>query len=342
LKKKEVLAFVDHPFHKKTRSADFLRNIFKKRFRIINIWGQNLNYKKLKKYKNIFFFQSFLSFKNLISLQDKKIIWAPMYDSLSNFDKNIFQICALFPNIKILSFSDEIRKYCIKYNVKYENFTYMIKPTYDNKKNKNFNIFFWYRGSTKIFDWIKAINFLNYDNIYYFKLVDPKYTNENLSKNFLKKHKIKIFQGHKTFSQSKKKYISLLKKSSIFVAPRIKEGIGMSNIEAMSNSKYIIGFNENTLNQYLKKKEMGLLLNTKRKVKVSKKYIIKTEYKRYQNYLKIYKKWLKDEKKIKNLYDHSVRNSLNKNLKFYRLFYENIFFNMKSLIIKKIILIRDF
>ena len=32
----------------------------------------------------------------------------------------------------------------------------------------------------------------------------------------------------------------------------------MSNIEAMSNSKYIIGFNENTLNQYLKKKEMAL------------------------------------------------------------------------------------
>ena len=29
----------------------------------------------------------------------------------------------------------------------------------------------------------------------------------------------------------------------------------MSNIEAMSNSKYIIGFNENTLNQYLKKKK---------------------------------------------------------------------------------------
>ena len=56
---------------------------------------------------------------------------------------------------------------------------------------------------------------------------------------------------------------------------------------------------------------MGLLLNTKRNVKVSKKYIIKTEYKRYQNYLKIYKKWLKDEK-IKNLYDYSIRNFLTK------------------------------
>ena len=51
----------------------------------------------------------------------------------------------------------------------------------------------------------------------------------------------------------------------------------MSNIEAMSNSKYIIGFNENTSKSMYKK--MGLLLNTKRTVKVSKKYIIKTEYK---------------------------------------------------------------
>ena len=55
------------------------------------------------------------------------------------------------------------------------------------------------------------------------------------------------------FSQSKKNILAIKKKFN-FVAPRIKEGIGMSNIEAMSNSKYIIGFNENTLNQYLKKR----------------------------------------------------------------------------------------
>ena len=35
---KEKLVFVDHIFHTKSRSGDFLREIFKKHYEIIDVW----------------------------------------------------------------------------------------------------------------------------------------------------------------------------------------------------------------------------------------------------------------------------------------------------------------
>ena len=57
--KKQHLAFVDHSFHIKTRSGDFLRNIFKEKYIINDYWvDKNLKFdKEIFDYDNIFFFQ---------------------------------------------------------------------------------------------------------------------------------------------------------------------------------------------------------------------------------------------------------------------------------------------
>ena len=87
---KKEIAFIDHNFHKKSRSADFLREIFKKKYRIKNYWWslkeqyQLIN--KIKKYNNFFFFQSLLPLDDMIKIRDKNIIWAPMYDNLNMTD----------------------------------------------------------------------------------------------------------------------------------------------------------------------------------------------------------------------------------------------------------------
>ena len=45
--KKQHLAFVDHSFHIKTRSGDFLRNIFKEKYIINDYWvDKNLKFDK--------------------------------------------------------------------------------------------------------------------------------------------------------------------------------------------------------------------------------------------------------------------------------------------------------
>ena len=72
---KKKLAFVDHNYHKKTRSGDFLREIFSEDFIIEDFWWslkeENNLIKDLKKYENIFFFQTLIPRYDLLKLKDK-------------------------------------------------------------------------------------------------------------------------------------------------------------------------------------------------------------------------------------------------------------------------------
>ena len=84
---KKRLAFIDHNFHQKSRSADFLREIFKDHFIIDNFWWSLKDQYNLielvKNYDNFFFFQSLLPLDDMLLLKNKNVMWAPMYDNLS-------------------------------------------------------------------------------------------------------------------------------------------------------------------------------------------------------------------------------------------------------------------
>ena len=58
---KEKLAFIDHEYHKKTKSGDFLRKILSKEYKITNFWvKKDLKIpQKAFVYDNFFFFSNF-------------------------------------------------------------------------------------------------------------------------------------------------------------------------------------------------------------------------------------------------------------------------------------------
>jgi hypothetical protein len=329
--RKPLLAFVDHPFHVKTRSSVFIREILKKKYTVKNFWSENIHYKCLVKFEYIFFWQSFISFNNLKKLEKKKIVWAPMYDALTNFDKNIFKICKIFNNVKVLSFSDEISKICRKEKIKFLNLKYMIRPLKVDFSNK-INIFFWYRGEIKITDWITNLNKYDYNKIYYYNLPDPSYSSEKLSREFKDKYKIKVINGN--YKISNKIYLNIVKNCQVYICPRKKEGIGLSIIEAMSLGKYMIGYNRNTLNQYIKNNKLGLFIDNN-PINLNKNYINSTNNYRYYFYKKIFKQWNLQKKKI-NIFIKS-NNQTNlikiKNVNYIRLIINNYLFFFKREII---------
>ena len=340
--KKKTLLFIDHPHHLKTKSTFFLRKIFEEKFKIKNIWSQNVNYKNLKNYNYIFLFQSFLKFEDLVKLRDKKIIWAPMYDSLKNFDSNIFKICSLFKNIKILSFSKEIRNICIKNKIKYLDVQYMKKPLKINfKPKKKLNIFFWYRGDVKLKELINIVKYINYEKIYYYYLPDPTYRKpKEIDLNFRKKFKIDLIYG--SYLKSNKTYIKFLKKSSINISSRRKEGIGMSNIEAMIYNNFLIGYNQNTIDQYIKNRKLGFLLNKNTNVNIiNKNFINKFSKYRYEYYLKTFLNWKKQEKKILNIYNYSFKDDNKVSILFYWLYLNNVLYNFLFKLRKNIYNLRN-
>ena len=263
-----------------------------------------------------------------------------MYDSLSNFDPNIWKICSFFPNIKILSFSKKINQFCIQNNLNYLYCRYFLKPKVNTSSvGKKIKILFWYRGKIKFHDWIKYINLNEVKCINYYTLIDPFYKKEKFTKDDIKKYKLNIVKGN--YKSSKKKFLQLLNNSDVFVSPRTKEGIGMSFIEALSRSKYLLAYNYSTMNDYIINDKYGYLLKNKadklKKINISKiKNYSKNRYKFSQL---LYKEWLSKKKYIESIYDFEIKN-INSffNVKFFILFIYNVIFEIKNkakLIIRK-------
>ena len=138
--KKQQLAFIDHSFHFKTRSGDFLRNIFKIKYIIKDFWiDRNFQFnKKIFDYDNIFFFQILAPINILNKIKHKNLIWAPMYDSPHypiGFSSLLWRISEYF-GIKILSFSKKLTNNISKYNISYLDLMYFVKPQKKKKKRK--------------------------------------------------------------------------------------------------------------------------------------------------------------------------------------------------------------
>lgn len=259
---KKKLAFVDHNYHKKTRSGDFLREIFSRDFIIEDFWwslkDENNLIKDLKKYENIFFFQTLIPSYDLLKLKGKNLMWAPMYDNLS-FDNNYWKKIK-YINIKILSFSKKIKTHvdklkCPNIELKYF-FNY--KENELKKPEEKINIFFWYRHDLKLNDWIYFFDPKKINKIVYFNSPDPGKKSEKIEQNQIDKYKIEIIE--KPFLPHNK-YIKYVKDCDVFVSPRKQEGIGMGFLEAISMGKYIISNDDSTMNEYILDEKIGFLIN---------------------------------------------------------------------------------
>ena len=194
----EKIAFIDHEYHKKTKSGEFLRQVLKKDFDIHDFWIEKKNKFKIPeeilKFDNFFFFQILPDLKFLKNAKGKNIIWAPMYDSPHypiGYSKLLWEIIEYY-NVKIISFSSLISKALNKTKIKFINLKFYKPTNYSTKKNKvkKINIFFWYRNDLKLDFFLNFINFKDINKITYLTLDNlkpEKIIKKNLKINFLKK-----------------------------------------------------------------------------------------------------------------------------------------------------------
>lgn len=296
--KNKNLTFIDIDFHKKTKSGQFLINLFSKYFKINLVWVKsrknkfifNSDSKNLK--ENIFFFQFLPDFITLFKLRKKKIIWAPMYDDIKKKKYFFWFILSLF-DISIISFSKKINDLCKEHKINFLFARYFPKVKKNKiKKGKKVSIFFWYRGTVKISDWIHSLNSNQVKEIVYYNLKDPNFLDENISLNLKRKYNIKFHYGK--FRKTNSIYKKLWNKCDIYVAPREREGIGHSFLEAMSEGKYILSKNEETMNEYITSPIMGNFFGNK----INIKKVINSYSLRYKNLKKLERNWKNTEIKI--------------------------------------------
>lgn len=333
---KKKLAFIDYWHHELTRSGDFLRDILSKEFEITNFWWKpktKFPIDELQQFDHIFFFHVMFPYQAMKRLIQKKILWAPMYDALifkNNFERKIFWRQISLLGIKILEFSKKVSESINKENIEILKVQYFIKTEKNDeyKKTNKIKIFFWDRGQIEFKDWIKLFNPDDIDEIIYYPVVDPSRKIKNSLYEY-KNVKIKVLK--KNFLP-KHEYLELMKSCHVFIAPRKKEGIGMSIVEALARGMYIVGYNDSTMNEYITNEKIGYLFdNNTNKIAIRN---ILNEYEfRLSNSELNYSKWLLQEHKITPFFNQENQYNNKKKIDYF-LFYDDLKFYLKKFLNK--------
>jgi hypothetical protein len=333
---KERLAYIDYWSHQSTNSGDFLREILSEEFEIVNFWwkpNEKIPIEEINKFDHMFFFHAMFPYQIMKKFRNKKIMWAPMYDALNfrnQFFESIFwkQMSSL--GIKVLKFSNKITKSINNEDIESLKLNYFIKPNFLPKTNEGnkINIFFWDRGRIQIKDWLYLFDKKDLNEIVYFPNPDPgifKIKENNLNQQ--KKYNIKYI--NKKFLP-KNEYLKIFEKCNVFIAPRKKEGIGLTVVEAISKGMFIVGYDDATMNEYISDERVGFIYNEKTLKKVNSNNVVQNYEYRKKNAELNYNKWAEDKKKIIPLL--KKENKLIKKITFFPLFlFDDIKFLIKKI-----------
>lgn len=265
--KKPIIIIWDHFFHQKTKSFDFLEDILKEHYEIIRVWdysskgGERPDIREINSIKPycIIFAQKFpppIILKKIYCLNK---IWLPMYDSISSL-RLVSLLKYMGIDIKIISFSYNVHSQLKKIWPYVLYLQYYPKPMVEDLKDdwsKKIKVFFWQRIEKINWELVKKlIDPAVIDTLYFRILPDPGHAVQKMpDKEDIVAYNIKFVEGW----LSKDEYINLLKSCDVFIAPRPREGIGHTYLEAMACGLCVVSPNWPTANEYITSEKNGIL-----------------------------------------------------------------------------------
>ena len=258
---KETMLYIRHSFHSKTKSNDFLIEILKEYYDItvydIDPYTQDdeimLKQIPIKDVDVLLLFQLPISgdlLKKYINF--KKGIFFPMYDGAPNRNDSIW---LSWKDFNIINFSKTLHNELLQMGFSSFYIQYFPKPI-DNINNfgEINSVFFWQRITNlniKIFKDIFKV--LNIKKVHLHKAIDPTHKFVEPTEN--DKYEIE----YSSWYENKNEMLNDIKKSALYVAPRLYEGIGMSFLEAMAMGRCVISPNNPTMNEYIEDGVTGIL-----------------------------------------------------------------------------------
>lgn len=294
---KKIL-YIGHSYHGKTKSTQFLIEYLKENFDVEEILDESWMGKPFpnlefvdESYLSVIFFQNLPSPEIVNNLRCKNIIFFPMYDGSWGHDKSYWQ---KYKSLKIMNFSSSLHEKLVRFGMNSKYIQYFPKPSKFSAGKKN-SIFFWQRLTHININTLEQIlpdN--NKFKIHLHKAIDPEQKLVLPTKTQAKKYDVSYSRWYSTRAKLQDK----IKESSIYIAPREYEGIGLSYLEAMAMGKAVVAVDNPTMNEYIKDNVTGYLfdLHNPREINLDNwKAVQKNTY----EYMKDgYEKWLENKKQI--------------------------------------------
>ena len=256
------LLFIDLRYHEKTGSAQFLIDLLKTRYRVEiqrdDLWQTYAGLSRInrERYDAILFWQV----KPFIAARYfdcQNIIFFPMFDSHGELDT--LRIGEL-PQLGVISFCSALHKklsgipndrLCIKYYP---------KPLVSRGDELAGNgLFFWQRGSDVTWRTVRRIigECPELGGVHLHRSVDPGASWQAPTSEEEQAYHI----SYSDWFQTKEDYLTELARNALYVAPRSREGIGMSFLEALAMAKGVLAHDGPTMNEYIVHGENGYLFD---------------------------------------------------------------------------------
>ncbi|MCM0758035.1 glycosyltransferase family 4 protein [Sporomusa sphaeroides DSM 2875] len=247
----DKILIVDHPYHKKTQSSSFIVELLSQNYDVELIFddswqeGSDLDLSFIDdQYKAVVFWQNIYP-EMLASIKCKNIIFFPMYDAIMVGVSNEFWYS--ISNVKIISFCKTLYEQVSSMGFQAIHIKYYPEPlSYPSSGDRS--VFFWQRRGN--LDWSKVKCLLsksNVDSVHIHRAVDPEHKYVAPSMQDEEKYRI----TYSDWFATKEDYLHVVKQKSIYIAPRVHEGIGFSFLEAMAMGKAVVAANHPTMNEYI-------------------------------------------------------------------------------------------
>ncbi len=298
------LLFLGHQFHLKTKSSQFMVELFQKKY---DVECYYFNPEKIdekacisqvreKSYDVLVVWQLMPSLKKIQKIiQFKHIVYFPMYDSYIGTDGVLNKKWREYKKALIICFSRAMERELNSAGFSTRYIQFFPKPeVIDNWGNLK-KVFFWQRtNKITINTVLSVLNDAEINTIHIHRAVDPSYG--------LTEPPVE-WQDKITYSEwfdNKEDMIKCYSSAAIYFAPRVYEGIGMSFLEAMAAGRCVIAPNTSTMNEYIHHGMTGYLYDIDNPQPIHITDIETIQKNTYAFVQSGYEKWQQDKEQIFN------------------------------------------
>jgi len=296
---REKVAFIDWDVHQTTQSFAFLRAAVADSLDVCDLWypmaerRSRISLRTLNAYRYAVFCQA-ISPMRILRRTSTMVTWAPMYDG-EGFCAGYWRLLAE-TGTKIIAFSSRIGAWAESFGLDCLRVRYYPNPdTWPEMPGDPRIAFFWDRGDMP-FAYLRALlSDINLRCLVYRH--DPRFPNRRseISASDIRQFNIEFVE---TGFVSRAQYVEMMRPAGIFIASRLKEGIGQAFLEAMAMGKCVVAHDDATMNEYIKHGENGLLFEKGRLAPLKLDDIVTAQAKSRTSIRAGHSRWLEESKRI--------------------------------------------
>lgn len=289
------ILLVDHICHRQTKSFDFFRDLLSQHFRVDTFHYERHYRCRIPPEKvvwaDVLVFLEFMPFRFRLGVPGKRCVFVPMYDNEWG-SVGLWRRIAL-SGMSVVSFSRSVSGFARRCGVRNVlDVRYAVDTDrFAGKEGDPRVIALWERGAVTFRTVKRLFSPEDVDKVIVMRRPAENVAYEPVSPEDIAVYHVEI---HESAFLPEEEYHKLLSEPGVYVAPRLKEGIGMSFLEQMAMGKCVVAHDDATMNEYIADGTNGILVDMRNPRHVSAAEIANVRANVRASMAELHSEWKKD------------------------------------------------